>query len=189
MLCIMSGNTDKKRGLVAIRELDAVEAVGPYFMRQLFFIHVRKTELSEKPGLVGQHKHPFHFKLGGLRQALLDQRGADSAPGPVLPHRERAYLGKAVPAHMQSAHARKRSVFLVYIKIAQVFVEFIERTRQHLPCFRVLIDERLDGPHIGELCLANHEGKLLCYTDKVKRKMTKLNADRGVPVRDEPLGR
>ena len=66
MLLCIPGDGENQRGLITIRELDAVQTVGPYLMRKLLLIHIGKTELSEKAGLIGQHKHAFNPKFSGL---------------------------------------------------------------------------------------------------------------------------
>src|SRR3989304_5549876 len=105
MLLSIPGNGENQRRLITVRKLDAVQAVGPYLMRKLFLIHIGKTELSEKAGLIGQHKHAFNPKLSGLCKTLSHQFAAYTVLDPVLPHGKRAYFCKSFPTHMKGAHS------------------------------------------------------------------------------------
>src|SRR3990172_11811005 len=154
---------NNERSFVAIRELHAIQTVSPYLMRQLFFVQIRKTELSEKIGLVGEHKYPLCSERRGFGQALADKRGSDAALRPVFPYCERAYLCKAVPAYMERTHARDDPVFLEHQKIAQMLVQLVQRTRQHLARLGILIDERLYRLYIGYHGLAYHTGKITLF--------------------------
>src|SRR3972149_600240 len=154
---------DDERCLVAIRELHAVQAVCPYLMGQLFFIHFEETELSEKTGLIGENEYPLRAEPCRLGQAFTDKRGAHAIAGPVLLHRQRTYLSQTLPADMKRAHASDGAVLLKDHKVAQMLVQLVQRARQHLTRVRVFIDERLYRLYIGYLCFTYHGGNITLF--------------------------
>ncbi len=64
---------DHEGGLVAIRKLDAIEAVGPDFVRQFLLVNMQKTEFLEKLILISKHEYPLYLQVRCFLEAALNQ--------------------------------------------------------------------------------------------------------------------
>jgi hypothetical protein len=105
MLGARKGNNHGR--LITVGELDAVEAIGPYLVREFLLIDGYKSPLSKEAFLVRKPR-------------------ADPPAGPVRTHGKRPDLGEAFPTDMQRAYADDVIVLGEQGEIAYALIEIIQ---------------------------------------------------------------
>src|SRR3990172_5278930 len=120
------------RVLVTIRELDALYAISPDFLRQYGLVHRFEFEFFEEGRLVGKRENPFYSEPSGFVKAGVHEARPYAAAARVLSYREGPYLGQILPAYMESGDAHDRSARFENVKIPKIRIYLVKRPVEHL---------------------------------------------------------
>src|SRR5512139_180109 len=150
------GEVRHQRDLVAVRELGALEAVGPDLVGEFGLVHPLEAELLEELRLVREREHardPQHDRLGDAR---LHQLRADPAAHAPLLDGEGPHLREVLPHDVDRGGADHPPAVLVYEVVAQVLVDVAEGPREHVPLAGVFGDQPLDRLDVRHPRLPDH---------------------------------
>src|SRR5512139_3578728 len=150
------GEVRHQRDLVAVRELGALEAVGPDLVGEFGLVHPLEAELLEELRLVREREHardPQHDRLGDAR---LHQLRADPAAHPSLLDGKGPHLGEVLPHDVDGGGADHLPAVLVHEVVPQVLVDVAERPREHVPLAGVVGDQFLDRLDVRHPRLPDH---------------------------------
>ena len=148
-------HVENERGLIAIGELVAADALRPDFPRQFVFRAPTEAVLLKEEGDIRQRENPGDAKFFRLSNASPQESRPDSSSLLVFNDRERPNLRQVLPVHVESDAPGDFPVLLADPVVSQGFIDLAERPVEHHAPAGVKRDQLLDPCHVVDFRLSD----------------------------------
>jgi len=147
---------------VAVRKLDAQQAISPDLDGEVVAVYFGKAELFKKIRLVGEGKNFGDVECLCFCEGGIHQLGPDLLVLVLRVNRQRADFRQVLPAELQGAAADHAVVPLIGIdqKISEVIVKPAQGARQEFTAVAVHLEQFVNHFDVFYFGFANH-GKYL----------------------------
>ena len=137
----------------------AADALTPHLVRQAGTIDLGEAELGEEIDLVGQAENALQTDGGGFGAAGINELATDALAMSRRCDSERLQFGDFVGVDVQCSTAdQAANLGFGDDEVADVLVEFTERTRQEQFFFSPVRKQRVDPRDVFETCRTDGDG-------------------------------
>lgn len=157
-----------------------MNAFAPYLLGQAPFLDGLEAELEEKFLYQCQGKNLLDPEFLCFLHAFLDKFLPPPFPAHGLVHGKRFHFSEVIPDNVERHTSLDLAVELKDVKVANVIIEIVERTREHQVLLGVMVNQGVYEFHVADLSFSYHKAKN--YSRKpasiqINCKITEIFAD------------